>query len=153
MDKINKKLLGILQDNGRESLTKIARTLNLSIDSTHKRMKKLKQEGIISKYSIYIDPKRIGYELVANVQIKLNNISENELTETIAFLKTHPNVIELIQTLGEFDMTCVLIAKNTFDLEEISREIRNHLKSVILNWKTVINLKVHKFEYYDLNHL
>tara|TARA_Y100000310_G_C20643428_1_gene795243 strand:- start:342 stop:794 length:453 start_codon:yes stop_codon:yes gene_type:complete len=148
MDKKDKQLLTLLQKNSRESLTKLSKSINLSIDSTHKRIKKLQEKGVIGRFSIFIDPKAMGYDLVANTQIKLKNISEKELNTFLAHLKAHNNVIELITTLGEYDITCVIIAKNTEELELISRQIRQRFKNLIADWKSVINLKVHKFEEY-----
>ena len=150
LDKKDMLLLEVLQKNGRESLTNIARTLNLSIDSTHKRLKKLHKLGVISRFGIFINPKALGYELVANVQIKLNNVSEEELEKFISFLKSHNNVIELISTLGDYDITCVIIAKNTEELEFTFRYIRQKFRNLISDWSSVINLKVHKFEEYKL---
>ncbi|MBI4016417.1 MAG: Lrp/AsnC family transcriptional regulator [Candidatus Aenigmarchaeota archaeon] len=150
LDNRNKLLLNLLQSNSRESLTKLAKALKLSLDSTHKRIKKLQEKGIISRFGIFIDPKALGYDLVANVQIKLHNISEEQLNKFIAYLQTHKNIIELITTLGDYDFTCVLIAKNTEELEVLSRQIRQRFKELISDWKSVINLKVHKFEEYSL---
>lgn len=150
LDNKDRLLLEILQKNSRESLTNIAKAIKLSIDSTHKRIKKLYEKEIIVKFGIFIDPKALGYDLVANIQIKLHNISEEELNKFISFLKAHKNVIELITTLGEYDITCVLIAKNTEELEIISREIRQKFKDLIADWKSAINLKVHKFEEYNI---
>ena len=148
LDKKDKKLLEILQYNGRASLTVLAKSLSLSIDSTHKRLKKLLASGIIARIGTFIDPKALGYDLVANVQIKLHNISEEQLNKFIAYLQAHKNVIELITTLGDYDITCVLIAKNTEELEILSRQIRQKFKELISDWKSVINLKIHKFEEY-----
>ena len=152
LDKKDLQIIQLLEENGRTQLTDLAKAVGLSIDSTHKRLKKL-----IANKTIFIkalvDPKAIGYELIANVQIKLNNISEDELNKFIAYLKSHQNVIELISILGDYDITCVIIAKNTEELDTISREIRNKFKLVIADWHSVINLKVHKFEEYDLDGL
>src|SRR3989344_4715530 len=134
LDKRDKKLLMILQENGRASLTELAKALNLSKDSTHKRLKKLKASGVISRFGIFIDPKVLGYDLVANVSMKLHNISEKELNEFIDYLKSHQNVIELISTLGEYDLTCVIISENTASLEEISRNIRQKFRDLIADW-------------------
>ena len=75
-------------------------------------------------------------------------INEEELNRFIAFLKQHKNIIELITTLGDYDLTCVIIAKNTQELEEISINIRQKFRNLIADWKSVINLKVYKFEEY-----
>ena len=151
MDEKDKKILIILQENGREQLKSIAKKIGLSIDSTKKRIEKLKSAGIISHFGIYIDPKSLGYDIVSNTQIKLRNITEEELNRFLNHLRTHPNVIELISTLGEFDLTCVLIAKNTEEIEVISRKIRQKFKDIIDGWHSVINLKVHKFEKYSFD--
>lgn len=148
LDDKDKLLLEILQRNGRESLTNIAKAVKLSIDSTHKRIKKLNKNGIIARFGIFIDPKALGYDLVANIQIKLQNITEEELNKFISFLTHHKNVIELISILGEYDLTLVIIAKNTEEYELISRNIRQQYKNLIADWKSVINLKVYKFEEY-----
>jgi Lrp/AsnC family leucine-responsive transcriptional regulator len=149
LDERDKLLLRLLQENGRKSLTKLARALDLSIDSTKKRVEKLKREGVITKFGIFINPKVVGYDLVANVQIKLHNISEDEMNKFIGFLKSHKNVIELISVLGDYDITCVMVAKNTHELEKTSRYIRQEFRNVITDWKSVINLNVHKFEEYS----
>ncbi len=148
LDNKDKLLLEILQRNGRESLTNIAKAVKLSIDSTHKRIKKLHENGIIAKFGIFINPKALGYDLVANIQVKLQNITEEELNKFISFLTHHKNVIELISILGEYDLTIVIIAKNTEEYELISRNIRQQYKNLIADWKSVVNLKVYKFEEY-----
>ena len=152
LDQKDKKLLNLLQENSRESLTELAKALGLSIDSTHKRLKKLISSGIVH-CGAFIDPKKIGFELVTNIQIKLKNIGEEELNKFISYLKNHPNVIELISILGDYDLTCVLIARNTEELEETSKIIRQKFRDLIAEWRTVINLKVHKFEEYKLSEL
>lgn len=75
------------------------------------------------------------------------------MTKFISYLKTHPRVIELISILGDYDLTCVLIAKNTEDLEEVSRSIRQKFRTIVNDWHTVINLKVHKFEEFNFQEL
>ncbi len=152
LDNRDKQLIMLLQENGRAQLTDLAKALGLSIDSTHKRLKKLIANGTVYIKAL-VDPKAIGHELVATVQIKLNNISEEELTKFIAYLRAHPNVIELISILGDYDITCVIIAKTTNQLEMIYREIRHRFRNLIADWHSVINLKVHKFEEYDVTEL
>ena len=141
----------LLIKQGREQFKSLAKSIGLSIDSTKKRIEKLKKFEIIDRFSIFINPKQLGYDLIANIQIKLQNISEDELNKFLVYLKSHDNVIELITTLGEYDLTCVIIAKNTNELEEISRNIRQKFRNLIADWKSVINLKVHKFKEYSFS--
>ncbi|MDI6737633.1 MAG: Lrp/AsnC family transcriptional regulator [Nanoarchaeota archaeon] len=149
MDSKDKHLLLLLQKNSREQLKILAKQIGLSIDSTKKRIEKLRKNGIISKFGAFIEPKSAGYGFIANVQIKLHNISEEELAKFTSYLKAHKNVTTLITTLGDFDITCVLIAKNTQEMDSLFREIRHRFKNIIADWKSVINLNVYKFEEYS----
>jgi hypothetical protein len=66
-------------------------------------------------------------------------------------LTEHKSVIDLLSIMGDFDLTCVLIAKDTNELEEISTQIRQKYSNIIADWKAMLILKTHKFEYYDLS--
>ncbi len=150
MDKKNKKLLTLLQENGREQLKILSKKIGLSIDATKKRIEKLKKAGIIDRFGIFIDPKALGYDLVVDNKIKLTNVTQEEKTKFIAHLTEHPNCIELIATSGDCDFTCVLIAEDTKSLNEIIYSIRERFKNIISDWKSTFNLEVYKFERYTL---
>jgi len=150
LDEKDKKILMVLQENGREQLKTIAGKVGLSIDSVHKRIKEMLRKGIFET-GIFIEPRAIGFPLVADVKIKLRNITEGEKKKFIEHLVRHPRVIELLSIMGDFDLTCVLIAKDTNELDEVSTEIRQRYSEMIADWKAVLILKTHKFEYYDLS--
>ena len=149
IDEKDKKILMILQKNGRTQLTNIAKNVNLSIDSVHKRIKEMQKKGIFNS-GIFIEPRKIGFPLIADVKIKLRNITEDEKRELIKNLINHPRVVDLLSIMGDFDLTCVLIAKDTNELDEISTKIRQEYSNMIADWKAMLILKTHKFEYYDL---
>lgn len=153
MDSRDSALLMLLQKNGRASLTELAKEIGLSIDATHKRLKKLQKKGVIARHSIFIDPKAMGYELVVNVQVKLSNAGEDEKSKFLGYLIEHPHVIELISVLGDYDYTCVFIARSTEQYEQVSTKVRQLFKAIILDWKAAINLNVYKFERYDTHKL
>lgn len=149
LDEKDKKILQILQKNGREQLTVIAKKVGLSIDSTHKRIKEMRRKEIFSP-SIFINPRAIGFPLVADVKIKLKNVSEVERQKLIKYLQEHDRVTELLSVMGDYDFTCVLIAKDSNELEEISTRIRQKFKDLIDEWKGILVLKTYKFEEYNL---
>ena len=115
LDEKDKKILMVLQEDGRAQLTVIARKVGLSIDSVHKRIKEMKRKGIFET-GIFIEPRAIGYPLLMDVKVKLKNVSENERNSLIDYLMKHKNVVELLAVMGDYDFTCVLIAKDSNDL-------------------------------------
>ena len=149
LDDKDKKILMILQKDGREQLTEIAKKVSLSIDSVHKRIKEMQRKNIFT-CGIFIDPRAIGFPLVADIKIKLKNITGKEKENFINYLTEHPRVIELLSVMGTHDLTCVLIAENTDELDRISTEIRQKHNEIISDWKGMLILKTYKFEYYDL---
>ncbi|MBD3259122.1 AsnC family transcriptional regulator [Candidatus Woesearchaeota archaeon] len=151
LDKKDREILMILQDNSRESLTNIARKVGLSIDSVKKRIKEMQRKGIFDFSMLNINPRAIGFPLIADVKIKLHNITEKEKTYFISHLKSHPRVIDLLSIMGDYDLTCVLIAKDTNELENMSTDIRQKFSNMIADWRGMLILKTHKFEYYNLS--
>jgi len=150
LDKKDREILMILQKNSRETLTKIAKKVNLSIDSVNNRIKEMQRKGIFSFDMLNINPQALGFPLVADVKIKLHNITEKEKTSFLNHLKAHPRVIDLLSIMGDYDITCVLIAKDANELDKISLEVRQRYSSIISDWRSVLILKTHKFEFYDL---
>lgn len=148
-DDKDKKILMVLQENGREQLKTISKKVNLSIDSVHKRIKEMIKKGVFVP-TILINPRVIGYPLIADIKIKLKNIEEKERNKFIEYLKNHKRVIELLSVMGDYDFTCVLIAKDSNELEQLSTEIRQKFKELILEWKGILVLKTYKFEEYAL---
>lgn len=150
LDKKDREILMMLQENSRESLTNIAKKVRLSIDSVNKRIKEMQRKGILAFDTININPRVIGFPLIADVKIKLHNITEKDKNNFIGYLKEHPRVIDLLSIMGDYDLTCVLIAKDTNELEKISLGIRQKYSDLIADWRSILILKTHKFEYYDL---
>lgn len=149
IDEKDKKILMILQKNGRSQLKEISNKVNLSIDSVHKRIKEMQRKGVF-RSTILIDPRVIGYPLIADIKIKLKNVSEEERQRFIKYMQGYDRCTELLATMGDYDFTCVLIAKDSNDLEKISTQIRQKFKEIISEWKGILVLTTYKFEDYSL---
>nr|MBA4405074.1 hypothetical protein [Nanoarchaeum sp.] len=149
IDETDKKILMILQKDGRAQLKEISKKVHLSIDSVHKRIKEMQRKKVFSS-TILIDPRVIGYPLIADIKIKLKNISNEERNKFIEYLQKHERITELLAIMGDYDFTCVLIAKDSNEFEEISTGIRQKFKELISEWKAILVLKTYKFEEYNL---
>ncbi len=149
-DQKDRQILLILQENGRATLTTIAKKVNLSIDSVKARIEKLHEKKIIGRIKALLIPRNMGYPLVADVKIKLQNNTQEDTDKFMSYLKKHPRVIELLSLMGDYDLTCVLIAKDPAELEKIQQEIRQKFNTIISDWRGFLILNVHKFEDYSL---
>lgn len=149
VDEKDKEILMQLQKDGRMQLKEISKKVGLSIDSVHNRIKAMKEKEVFWT-GIFVNPRALGYPLLADIKIKLKNISEEQRNKFIEYLQKHKNCIDLLAVMGDWDFTCVLIAKDSNHLEKLSTEIRQKFKELISEWKGLLILKTYKFEYYDL---
>ena len=112
VDQKDRQIMNLLQQDGRMTLKKMGKKVDLSIDSVNKRVKKLLEANKMH-IGAFINPKALGYELVAGVSIKISNATDEQHKNFIDYLVKSPHTIVVITTLGEFDIVCVFIAKNT----------------------------------------
>lgn len=152
LDYKDREILNLLQDDGRMSLTKIAKKIGLSIDSTHKRIKKMQAEEIFFP-TILIDPRKIGYPLAMDVKVKLKSIDEATHKKFIAYLCEHPKVISVFAAAGDYDLSVPIIAKDHTEFNETTLQIREKFKELIADWRTALNLNVYKYESYEMKRL
>lgn len=152
MTKIDEKdcmMLNLLQKDCRMSLTKIAKEVDLSIDSVKKRIKKL-LKGDVFYPKVQLRPRNFGFMNIVDVNIKLHNYSDQDIKKFISFLQEHPNVAEIFSISGEWNFSIVIIAKDAIDLGRVSSSIRNKFSSIINEWSESLTTCVYKFEDYDM---
>jgi len=142
-------ILNELQKDCRISYTKLAKIIDLSVDSTKKRVQKLQKNGCFFP-KVQLRPRHFGYPYIVDVKIKLSSYDEKSLKSFIDYLKNHPRVAEAIRISGEWDFTIVIFAKGNEDLARIGDEIRNKFATIISDWKESLSKVVYRFETYDL---
>ena len=111
----DKYIIDILMENSRIPFVKIAEKLGVSETAIRKRIKKLEKEKVILKYTIEVDPKKIGYEVVSF--IGLDTLPEYYI-QTLEKLKKLDKVRKLYTSSGDhmFMMECWF--RNSSELTE-----------------------------------
>ena len=71
MDAIDKKLLGLLQNDTKKTTKELSMVLNLSVTAVYERIKKLEREGVIKKYVALLDRNKVEKAFVVFCHIKL----------------------------------------------------------------------------------
>src|SRR3989338_5199694 len=69
MDEKDEKILRLLKENSKSTTQQIAKKILIPITTIHNRIKKLEKEGIIKKYSVELDNKKIGKNIAAYIHI------------------------------------------------------------------------------------
>lgn len=71
LDAIDRRILSILQENGRLSNQDIAERVNLSPSPCLRRIRRLEEMGVITGYVALLDPQKLGLDLLAYVSVRL----------------------------------------------------------------------------------
>ncbi|GAC1408536.1 MAG: Lrp/AsnC family transcriptional regulator [Burkholderiaceae bacterium] len=83
LDKTDRKILAILQADGRLSNQEVAERVNLSPSPCLRRIKRLEKSGVIRQYVALLDPDQIGLGLLAYVSVRLEKHSDAPLSATM----------------------------------------------------------------------
>jgi len=130
MDEKDEKILKLLRENSKLTAQQISKKVLMPITTVHNRIKKLEKEGIIKKYTLEVDNKKIGRAIAAYVQIivdykllKEKKMSQHDLAKK---LKQHEFVEEVAMITGGTDIIIKVRVKNIDELDNfVTKYLRN----------------------------
>ena len=120
---LDKKILQILFEDARTPLTEIAATLGEPASTVRGRLRRLESSGVIAGYRPVIDPKKLGYDIQAVVQMQRD--TNGQIEAILPHLEDIPNVIHLVHPLGNIDGLITVWAQNIDELAAIIGRINN----------------------------
>lgn len=123
MDIIDAKILAVLQENSRASISELSKTVDLSLSAVSERLKKLENSNIIEKYTVILNNTTLGQDLSVVMHISLDCP-----THTKVFLDAVLNEQEILEchyVTGEYDYILKITTKNTTTLEALMNRIKS----------------------------
>ena len=103
LDPVDRRILTILQENGRITNVKLASEVGLSPPTVLERVRKLEERGIIEKYVALVNPDKVGRGLCAFVLVLLTFHGEKIIDRFRKKILDHPAVLECFHVAGEGD--------------------------------------------------
>ena len=103
MDKIDKEILEILQNNAMVTAKEIASKMSLNTTPIYERIKKLQRSGILKKYVALLDADLLGKNIVVFMNMTIKDHHTDKREEFVKYMKRLPAVIEFYHTSGSFD--------------------------------------------------
>jgi len=119
IDDLDRQIVEKLAMNGRSSFSKIAREMDLSIDTIVKRYRRLKEKRVL-KVSVQINPNKIGYSSISDFNIAFTTPGglSSPVVESLAKI---PDVIIITKTSGDFDLQVTAMVRDlaqSFDIQD-----------------------------------
>lgn len=103
LDKLDRNILRVLQQEGRISMKDLGERVGLSITPCIDRVKRMERDGVITGYSARVDPAALGATLLVFVEITLNQKSASAFEQFRREVLRIPEVQECHLVSGDFD--------------------------------------------------
>lgn len=131
IDTLDKAILGVLVEDGRQSQIQIAEKVPLSPTAIARRIRALEAEGVIEGYQARVSRKALGLELTVLVQISLSGQSAELLDAFDEAVAAAPSVISCYLMSGDDDYIVTVLARDLADFERIHKEELSRLPGVM----------------------
>jgi DNA-binding Lrp family transcriptional regulator len=112
LDSVDKKLLGILQEDSKVSVNELSVKLNLTKSPIYDRIKRYETSGIIEKYVAVLDPKKVESTMVVFCSVSLENQKLDAIEAFGLAIATLPEVVESYLMGGANDFLLKIIVED-----------------------------------------
>ncbi len=116
----DQQLIALLQQNGRLSVSEMARKLSVSRTAVQMRLQKLERNGVINGYTVTLSPTYLEKRVQALVMIKLSAGSREKIEAELSAIN---QLTSLYSISGIFDMSGVISARSMAELDVIIDKI------------------------------
>ena len=130
LDKTDKAILNLLQDDATLPLKKIAEQVHISTATAQRRVQALIDNGVITKQVAIVDPNKVGYNLTAIVMIEMERSNNSMQHRFERLMSDQPRVMSCYEVSGDADFMLMVNAKNMQDYHQFTRNLLTHENNV-----------------------
>jgi len=123
MDAIDRKILGVLQQDASLSVAEVGNRVGLSSTPCWKRIQKLEAEGVIQKRVALVDPDKVGLGISVFVAIESGDHSEDWLRKFAEAVRAMPEVLEFYRMAGDVDYMLRVVVASIQDYDAFYKKL------------------------------
>lgn len=127
LDAIDRRIIRLLQSDGKMKIKEIAHELNMSNTPIFERIKRLEKEAYIKGYTTIVDRQRLGFQLVAFCSVTLETHNQENIQRFVEEVNELTEVMECYHIAGMFDYLLKVYVKDMLDYQDF---ITNKLASL-----------------------
>jgi DNA-binding Lrp family transcriptional regulator len=147
IDGLDKGLLSVISTDVRSSSVELGKKLGVTPKTVINRIKILEKKKILLGYRPFIDLDNYGYDM-KKFMLRFHNISVDMENQLVNYCTIHPNVVNIVKTLGSWDMEIEIKTQNSKIFRTIEKEIRHRFSSLIQNIYTITIYETLKMNLY-----
>ena len=143
LDRIDRQILELLQDDGRMTNVDLADRVGLTAPPCLRRVRALEESGAIRGYHAELDPGLIGYPITVFALVSLRSQAEADLAAFENYVSTIPEIRECHMLNGEIDFILKIVASDLKSFQEI---LTSHLTPApnVASVKTSLTIRTAK---------
>lgn len=119
LDEIDRKIVRLLQEDGRRSVNEVAAEAGVSRANAYQRLGRLRSDGVITGFTARTDPHRLGLEVAALIILHADQASWRDL---LTELQQLPGVEYVALTAGGFDFVLLVRVRDVETLRDVVLE-------------------------------
>lgn len=146
LDLKDRKILEIMDEDGRAQVSTIARKAGMPRDTVHYRLQRMLKGGHIKFFHPVLDPTKLGYPVYTFVNFELHNFDEGRERAFYLHLSEHPQIGYVAQVAGKWDCTIAIAARSLEDFDSILRSIRKAFSDIVKDFDTASIIKEWKHD-------
>lgn len=123
MDRIDEDLLALLQEDGRATLSDLAKSVNLTRPSVAERIRKFRDAGVIEGFSAIVAPQAVGRPLLVFIQLGELRVACRAVEKAVS---EDPDVLECYRVTGEASYFIKAAVADTRALEALVDRLIQH---------------------------
>lgn len=143
MDQKDIKIINYLIKNARINASEISQNIGLSTSAVIERIRKMENIGIISGYTVILDPRKVNMDVTAIITVVMDHPKYND--SFIKAVTINKSIVECHYIAGDYDFYLKVITENTNALQDILNAIKR--LDGVAKTKTSIVLNTPKNEY------
>ncbi len=145
LDRIDRKILHDLQENGRMTNVELAERAGISAPPCLRRVRALEEAGVIKGYHADIDASTLGFGITVFAQVGLSNQSETDLKKFEDLVREWPQVRECFLVSGEADYILKIVSE---DWDSYQKFLTTHLTTApnVSHIKSALGVRAAKYK-------
>jgi DNA-binding Lrp family transcriptional regulator len=121
LDDRDVRILRVLEKDARNSFAEIARDLGVSIDTVTKRYRKMLETGVLKRTTILLNPRALGGETIASIEMEVDYSRVDELVDRICGL---PRIVFCTPSLGRKDIFAIAFLESVEELSHLNFQLK-----------------------------
>lgn len=145
------KIINLIKNDARFQTINIANKLNLDSRTVISKINNLQKIGLLQGFTTFIDLKRIKFQL-HKLCIYLQNYDEKLIEDLVSFLKSNPNTIHLIKSLGSWELEIEMEIDDVNKVHDYISELKNRYPNIIKQIELTVITDELKLDFFPENY-